>query len=31
MVCGTNVQLLNATIKAQIPDKVTPIDIKWSG
>ncbi|WP_099157560.1 AbiJ-NTD4 domain-containing protein [Virgibacillus ndiopensis] len=29
MVCGTNVQLLNATIKAQIPDLKTPIEIKW--
>lgn len=30
MVCGTNVQLLNATIKAHIPDLETPIDIKWN-
>lgn len=30
MVCGTNVQLLNAAIKAQIPDMETPIDIKWN-
>ncbi|MGI2851616.1 AbiJ-NTD4 domain-containing protein [Bacillus cytotoxicus] len=29
MICGTDVQLLNATIKAQIPEMETPIDIKW--
>jgi hypothetical protein len=29
MVCGTDVQLLNAAIKAQIPNMETPISVKW--
>ncbi|MDL0420685.1 hypothetical protein QPM05_11300 [Caldibacillus thermoamylovorans] len=29
MVCGTNVQLLGAAIKAQIPEMETPINIIW--
>lgn len=29
MVCGTNIHLLNAAIKAQIPNMDTPVDVKW--
>lgn len=29
MTCGTNIQLLNTAIKAQIPNLDMPIDIKW--
>ena len=29
MVCGTDVQLLNAAIKAQIPNLEVPINVKW--
>ncbi|MGY5345905.1 AbiJ-NTD4 domain-containing protein [Paenibacillus glucanolyticus] len=28
MVCGTDIQLLNAAIRAQIPDIETPVDVK---
>jgi AbiJ N-terminal domain 4 len=29
MVCGTDVQLLNAAIKAEIPNMETPVNVKW--
>ncbi|MBA2938216.1 hypothetical protein HZF08_07845 [Paenibacillus sp. CGMCC 1.16610] len=29
MVCGTDVQLLNSAIKAQIPKMETPVNVKW--
>ncbi|CAM5779120.1 AbiJ-NTD4 domain-containing protein [Brevibacillus borstelensis] len=29
MVCGTDVQLLNVAIKAQIPNMETPVDVIW--
>lgn len=29
MVCGTDAQILNAAIKAQIPDMEVPINVKW--
>ncbi|PJN56133.1 hypothetical protein PAEVO_28560 [Paenibacillus sp. GM2FR] len=31
MVCGTDVQLLNAAIKAQIPNMETPVNVRWDG
>ena len=30
MNCGTDIQLLNAAIKAQIPNIEMPISVKWN-